>query len=104
VGIDCSRAREKARKQTPALSLFADDVHPSLLGTYLAACVFYAALFGESPVGAAHPPGLDEASATLLQSSPARLDRSARPSFHVWHLRHGLGSHRRVLTRSWHPT
>jgi hypothetical protein len=58
---------EKARKQNPALALYADDVHPSLIGTYLAACVFYAAIFSESPVGAAHPPELDDATATLLQ-------------------------------------
>ena len=58
---------EKARTQNPTLSLYADDVHPSFLGTYLVACVFYAALFGESPIGAAHPPGIDDASAAFLQ-------------------------------------
>jgi hypothetical protein len=28
-----------------------DGSHPTLAGSYLAACVFYAVLFGESPVG-----------------------------------------------------
>jgi hypothetical protein len=65
--VPVGAAWEKASKQNPALALYADDVHPSLIGSYLAACVFYAALFGESPVGAAHPPGIDNASATLLQ-------------------------------------
>jgi hypothetical protein len=65
--VPVGAAWEKARKQNPALPLYADDVHPSLIGTYLAACVFYATVFGESPVGAAHPPGLDDASAALLQ-------------------------------------
>jgi len=32
-----------------------DGSHPSPLGTYLAACVFYATLFQESPVGLAVP-------------------------------------------------
>ena len=59
---------EKARKQHPALPLYADDVHPSFIGTYLAACVFYATLFGDSPTGAAHPPGVDDATATILQT------------------------------------
>jgi hypothetical protein len=59
---------EKTRQQNPALALYSDDTHPSLAGTYLAACVFYAVLFGSSPVGAAHPPRLDDATASFLQT------------------------------------
>jgi hypothetical protein len=57
----------RTRAQEPALALYGDDVHPSFAGTYLAACVFFAALYGESPTGAAHPPGVDDATATSLQ-------------------------------------
>lgn len=40
------------RQQHPELPLFAEDgSHPSPLGTYLAACTFYAALFDDDPTG-----------------------------------------------------
>jgi hypothetical protein len=47
-----------------------DQSHPSLAGSYLAACVFLAALFQESPVGLdAGGTGLDEESLALLQEA-----------------------------------
>jgi len=55
----------------PEIDLYSSDgKHPSVQGTYLAACVFYQALFGRSPAGAAHPsvPGTE---ATALQSIAA---------------------------------
>jgi len=45
---DCwTRLREKH----PEIELYADDIHPSPAGTYLAACAFYVTLTGLSPVG-----------------------------------------------------
>lgn len=44
-----------------------DESHPTLAGSYLAACVFYAALFGDSPVGAPAVKGLGDDDAALLQ-------------------------------------
>jgi hypothetical protein len=50
-------AKSIARK--PELDLYvADKRHPSLAGTYLAACTVYAALLGKSPVGNAYTAGL----------------------------------------------
>ena len=49
-----------------------DKVHPSLEGTYLAACVFFAALYGKSPEGIAYTAGLDETLALELQRSAWR--------------------------------
>ncbi len=47
-----------------------DQSHPTLAGSYLAACVFLAALFGESPVGiAAEDVGLDDKDQALLQKA-----------------------------------
>ena len=41
-----------ALKKDPALILYQDDQsHPTPLGTYLVACVFYAAFFKRTPVG-----------------------------------------------------
>ena len=44
-----------------------DGSHPSKVGNYLAACVFYAKLFGESPIGAEFDGGLDERVAKEIQ-------------------------------------
>jgi hypothetical protein len=47
-----------------------DQSHPTLAGSYLAACVFLAVLFRESPVGAdAEVAGLSERDLTLLQKA-----------------------------------
>ena len=45
----------------------ADDSHPSVAGTYLTACVFYAAIFHQSPVGATYTAGLTGPQASFLQ-------------------------------------
>jgi hypothetical protein len=61
------------RTENPAGNLFAPDgSHPNVSGTYLAACTFYAALFGASPEGLGYTAGLPVAQAALLQSVAAR--------------------------------
>jgi hypothetical protein len=45
----------------------ADGSHPTVNGTYLAACVFYAAIFDASPVGLGFRDGLSDAEALTLQ-------------------------------------
>ena len=46
-------AWDRVRTERPELELFTDDgSHPNPTGTYLVACVMYAAMTGESPVGA----------------------------------------------------
>ena len=70
-------AWRKARVASPGLSLHVEDrSHPSMLGSYLAACVFYATLFGETPVGVPNafrlPDGVtavDKDKAVLLQET-----------------------------------
>lgn len=44
-----------------------DNSHPSVAGTYLAACTFYATLFETSPVGLSYTAGLDATQAGFLQ-------------------------------------
>jgi hypothetical protein len=47
-----------------------DQSHPTLAGSYLAACVFFAVLFGENPTGIASDlKGLTQAEAELLQKT-----------------------------------
>jgi hypothetical protein len=61
-------ARSIAKR--PDLNLYVPDKrHPSVAGTYLAACTVYASLFKKSPVGLSYTAGLDEATAKHLQSS-----------------------------------
>ena len=68
--IPAGLAFARAIAQRPELNLyFADGQHPSQLGTYLAACTTYAALFQRSPVGLSFTGGLDEATARFLQTA-----------------------------------
>jgi hypothetical protein len=46
-------------------------MHPSRLGSYLAACVFYRTLTGQDPRGSGFTAGLDEAQARFLQDVAA---------------------------------
>ena len=46
----------------------ADARHPSLAGTYLAACTFFSALYGQSPEGLDYNAGLDSDTAAYLQT------------------------------------
>ncbi|MEI7999458.1 MAG: DUF4886 domain-containing protein [Candidatus Omnitrophota bacterium] len=58
---------QKVRSDKPELELYADDRHPSLIGTYLTACVFYSILFHDSPIGISYPSQIDEGTANYLQ-------------------------------------
>jgi PKD repeat protein len=44
-----------------------DNSHPSVAGTYLAACTFYATIFEASPVGLSYAAGLNATQAAFLQ-------------------------------------
>jgi hypothetical protein len=66
--IPAGLAFAHALQRQPQLNLYADDKsHPSLAGTYLAACTTFAALTGHSPVGNPYDAGLGEPAARLLQ-------------------------------------
>ncbi|MEO8590419.1 MAG: DUF4886 domain-containing protein [Flavobacteriales bacterium] len=57
------------RDTHPNIELYqADESHPSVSGTYLAACVFYCTLFRESCVGASFTSTLQPDSAAILQA------------------------------------
>jgi len=61
-------AFERAIQQRPDLKLrIADRKHPTLAGTYLAACTFYAALHQQNPEGLSYTAGLDPVDAAFLQ-------------------------------------
>lgn len=57
------------------LTLFQDDGnHPTEQGSYLAACVFYEAIFQESPVGLKYRGNLSKETATTLQTIASEIN------------------------------
>jgi hypothetical protein len=65
------QAWKAARARYPGIDLYiGDGKHPSVYGTYLAACVFYRTLFGRPPTGASDL-SLPDAEAHALQSIAA---------------------------------
>ncbi|MDI1261687.1 MAG: hypothetical protein PS018_00320 [bacterium] len=67
--IPAGLAFAKAVGKQPELNLYAvDKRHPSLAGTYLAACVVFSALTGRSPVGNSYLAGIDAPTAAFLQN------------------------------------
>jgi hypothetical protein len=74
------------RDNHPIINLYQQDgSHPSLEGSYLAACVFYSSLFHKSSMGSTYNPGIDPSTATILQAvaSAVVLD-----SLTTWNLLH----------------
>ena len=66
--IPAGLAFARSTAARPDLDLWhADKRHPSLAGTFLSACLTYAALFKASPVGLAYDAGLGPETAAFLQ-------------------------------------
>jgi hypothetical protein len=67
--IPAGLAFAKAIGKRPDLEFYQPDKrHPTLIGTYLAACTTYAAVYGKSPVGNTYMAGIDPATAKFLQA------------------------------------
>jgi hypothetical protein len=70
--IPAGLAFAKAVSKRPSLELYQPDKrHPTLAGTYLAACTTYAAIQRKSPVGNRYTAGLDPELAAFLQGVAA---------------------------------
>ena len=56
------------RDNYPTINLYSpDESHPSIAGSYLAACVFYSSMYRKSPEGATFNAGLPTSTANTLQ-------------------------------------
>ena len=67
--IPAGLAFAKAISKRPDLELYQPDKrHPSLIGTYLAACTTYASVYARSPVGNTYIAGIDPNTAKFLQT------------------------------------
>ncbi len=90
--IPVGQAFARAMSKAPEIELYSPDIlgfdarddavnirykkvlkHPSLAGTYLAACVVYASIYGESPVGLVYGAGLPAADARKLQEIASKV-------------------------------
>jgi hypothetical protein len=68
--IPAGLAFARAIARRPELELYQPDKrHPSLAGTYLAACTAYASLYGKSPAGSTYSAGLPRELAEFLQAT-----------------------------------
>lgn len=66
--IDVARVWEEVRSENLPLSLYKDDDHPSVAGTYLVALVVCADLFGTDPAAVSYVPwGMSDQDAELLR-------------------------------------
>lgn len=64
----------EALRREPRLDLWADDgKHPSRLGSYLAACVFYAILSGREPAGSRFKAGVEPGQARLFRQVAGKI-------------------------------
>lgn len=60
------------RENYPTIELYnPDESHPSVAGTYLAACTFYASIFRKTPVGSTFISSLSPTDAAILQNAAA---------------------------------
>lgn len=74
------------RDYYPNINLYQQDgSHPSLEGSYLAACVFYTSLFHQASTGSTYNPGIDQNTATILQQVGSAI---VLDSLNTWKLIH----------------
>ncbi|OFZ09876.1 MAG: hypothetical protein A3D92_00205 [Bacteroidetes bacterium RIFCSPHIGHO2_02_FULL_44_7] len=62
----------------------ADGSHPSMAGSYLAACTFYASLYRKTPLGSSYTAGLSGTTAEILQQAAAL---TVLDSLELWNVR-----------------
>lgn len=61
-------AWQNIREEYPELNLYSSDgSHPSIYGSYLAACVFYSILFSDDPTTEYYPNGMTNDEAEIIQ-------------------------------------
>ena len=71
--VPVGEAFRRIQREHPLVNLYQpDSLHPNLAGSYLAACVFYAALSGRDPQALAAPKGIDEAKARLIRAAASQ--------------------------------
>lgn len=74
------------RDNYPNINLYQQDgSHPSIEGSYLAACVFYTSLFHQPTIGSTYNPGIDPTSASILQQVASAVVLDSLPTWKLIH-------------------
>ncbi|MGB1205051.1 MAG: DUF4886 domain-containing protein [Chitinophagales bacterium] len=78
-------AWQEVREQTEdAINLYSSDgSHPSIYGSYLAACVFYSTMFQKTTLGAFSPSEINETDAEILQNMASETVLNDLPSWFI---------------------
>lgn len=75
---------KKFRTDFPLVELYnPDESHPSIHGTYLAACTFYASIYHASPIGAFVPVGISAQEASDIQNT---VNTIVFDSLNIWRI------------------
>ncbi len=75
---------KKFRTDFPTVELYnADESHPSIHGTYLAACTFYTSIYHQSPIGAFIPSGISAQEALDIQNT---VNDIVFDSLNIWRI------------------
>ena len=62
------------RDNHPSIDLYTSDgSHPSIFGSYLAACVHYATIYRTSPIGTSFTSSISQSDANILQQAAALI-------------------------------
>jgi len=73
------------RQYHPGIELYqADESHPSLAGSYAAACCFYASLFKKDPTSITFNPGLTASDAAIIRNA---AKTQVFDSLHLWNFK-----------------
>jgi hypothetical protein len=67
VSLNEENGQNEKSKNAPNIIYKKNIKHPSIAGTYLAACMFYATFYQQSPVGLTYTAGLSHEDAAILQ-------------------------------------
>jgi len=77
-------AWKKFRQDFPLVELYnPDESHPSIHGSYLAACTFYASIYHKSPIGAFVPVGISSQEASDIQNT---VNDIVFDSLNIWRI------------------
>lgn len=75
---------KKFRTDFPLVELYnPDESHPSIHGSYLAACTFYASIYHKSPIGAFVPVGVSAQEASDIQNT---VENIVFDSLNIWRI------------------
>jgi hypothetical protein len=75
---------KNVREAYPELNLYApDNAHPSIFGSYVAACTFYTAIYKESPVEGTCPKKIEDTQAKNIQEKAAEYTLTYYPMYNL---------------------